>query len=164
MVLMACLNGGHPILSKHCMKEHSANFRQNSDLIPIRGGAEGSTNKTPSVHDVISSVKQGRLYEIGDLVVDHQSGQHAILSSDRKTLTLIDKGGSTLWSANVIECLASKFGTIAANGNPDPLVTLFQDNKIGSMQVINGYLTITVGKMVVCIDKKTGEIIPLGAD
>jgi hypothetical protein len=126
---------------------------QNTDSVASISRVE--TNKMPGVYDVFSSIKPNQIR----VVVDNQSGQYAAVSPNRQSITITGKNGNAILTTNIIEALMTLFQVKTPYALP-----IVGDKYVSSIQMINGYLMITVGKLAICVDKQTGHIIPIGAN
>ena len=135
-------------LSDKELYSNATNAFENSHLI--------NTNKLPSIHEVISSAASSHQTEV---VLDAESGRNAVISLDRQAVTMLDKNNKVILTTNVIDRLVGLFRV----SNPD-LLPIVGDKRINSIQLVNGYLVVTVGKLVVKVDDQTGQVLPLGSD
>ena|ERR1700722_1440552 len=103
-----------------------------------KGNAEENTNMPNATNDFYKTI------------IDKQSGQYAIVSQNKKIVTLKDKSNNVIWSTNVIQALR----TVPMSG----------ERKINSMEIINGDLVVTVSRGYALIDKRTGEVKWIGSD
>jgi hypothetical protein len=88
--------------------------------------------------------------EFYKVITDPQTGQYAVVNSNKEIVSLKDKAGNTIWTINVIEA-TSKYPILG-------------DREIRSMQFDSMELVVRVGKANIQIDKQTGKIIRWGQD
>ena len=84
-------------------------------------------------------------------IIDQESGQYAIVNSNRTTVTLRDKNGKTIWLSEVMWAI--------------PLDDQQSwGHEITYMEIVRNELYIFIGKAAYTIDKKTGKVTFVGSD
>jgi hypothetical protein len=96
-----------------------------------------------------SSVTSNIVNEAGPLhktIVDSNSGQYAIVDSNKVAVVLKDTAGKPVWSINIAESLET-------NSNPR-----LRGRKISGLQMYKGDLWVDLGRGYAIIDVKTGRL------
>lgn len=83
-------------------------------------------------------------------MTDLESGEYAVVNSDKEVVTLKNRNGDIMWSAKIVGTL----GTV-------PTVS---EKKINSMRLVGDKLIVTIGKDYFSINKQSGEVKYLGAN
>lgn len=79
-------------------------------------------------------------------IIDTQSGQYAVVNSDKQTVTSKDKNGKIIWSVDV------------AKSFPDSSGFMPGQRKIYSMALFSNLLVVDIGRATVVIDKQNGKV------
>jgi hypothetical protein len=82
-------------------------------------------------------------------VIDTNSGQYVVVSPDQQLLIAKDKFNRVIWSTNVVKYLKSF--EFAEEKNE-------MEERIRSVEMLNGEIYVRVGKAVAVINKRTGEV------
>ena len=83
--------------------------------------------------------------EFFKVITDAQTGEYAVVNSDKTTVSLKDKNGNVIWATDVAREIKS-----------DPYLS---DGKIIYMQLSNNFLSVELGRGAVTLDKRTGKIM-----
>jgi hypothetical protein len=75
-------------------------------------------------------------------IIDPTTGQYAIVSLDKQTVTSKDRYGNTIWSTNAVE---AAIGVVSSNGI------------IQSVEVFSNDVVTHIGRTIVILDKETGK-------
>ena len=77
-------------------------------------------------------------------ITDQQSGQYAVVSTNREIVTLKDKSGKMLWESNIVQAIGNE--------------PLSGERKIRGMQLFKGDLWVSVGRGYAIVDIKSGRV------
>jgi hypothetical protein len=112
-----------------------------------------NTNGFPSTAKIASSLQYNQ-----ERVVD-QSGNSASISPDKQSIVITSRNGDVMLKTNVIAALLSLFQVKSADSLP-----VAGNKNLGSVQMIDGYLFVTVGRLVVNINVRNGQVRPTYQD
>jgi hypothetical protein len=99
-----------------------------------------------AAQDVIAPTNHIEFFKV---ITDAQSGQYAVVNADKTIVTLKDKNGGVIWSANV----AKYFETNSL---------VLGERKIYSMQLFKNHLAVQFGRAWASIDIQSGKITGWG--
>ena len=83
-------------------------------------------------------------------IIDQESGRYATVNSDKTVVTLKDKAGNVIWSANVVEVTRAS-------------AEMSGERTITSMKVMDGALVVGIARGFATIDQQTCEVKWLGS-
>ncbi len=92
-------------------------------------------------------------WEVGGFfktITDPQSGQYAIVNSNKAIVTWRDKNGKVIWSADIVGSMPRDIKTLG--------------DAVTGMEFTNNELLVWVGFSGFSLDKQTGKITYLGTD
>jgi hypothetical protein len=105
------------------------------------GGGPTNALTSPASTNIVNEA--GSLYKT---IVDKDSGQYAIVDTNKEVVTLKDKTDKVMWHINVAERLKTE-------SNPN-----LRGGKIEGIQIYEGDLWVRFGRGYAVIDVKTGEL------
>ena len=122
---------------------------------------EINTNPLPRIGDHYTWIAKYRAGKTNGVILD-DLGRYAIVEPGNETVSIHDKNGSVIWSTNVVQTMIGLF-----EDSPTPskeLIKRFREQKITSLQMVNGYLVVTVYRLVIKLDVPGREIVIWGSD
>ena len=112
---------------------------------PVTSAAEEAKGKTNAANE------EGYIKTI----TDSQAGEYVVASPDKQSVVLKDKNGKIIWSTNITGWI--KF---PEDGSKEIWSILLVTNQTGSMERFNNTVVVRVGRGIVFVNTKTGEVIP----
>jgi hypothetical protein len=82
-------------------------------------------------------------------ITDAQIGEYAVVNSDKTIVTLKDKNGNVIWSANIVK-------------ESKTFSWLLGERKINEMYLFKNQLVVGFGRAALGLDKQTGKITSFG--
>jgi hypothetical protein len=94
-----------------------------------------------AAQDVIAPTNHIEFFKV---ITDAQTGEYAVVNSAKTVVTMKDKNGNVIWTADIVK----EYGAGPVQG----------EKKIHSMELINNLLAVDFAGGLVILDKKTGKI------